>query len=329
MNPPWIFVEIARSTPRLPGGYQPRLRVLQRDPHEFFEGASLVDLSTFIDDARIEWFIGESAGYQFADHVRAQRGTQSVGPGVPIGTVRSRIEPPIGELVNTLSSDIVRESSEAGARVRARYAGRDQSWWAARFARALEPGTTDPLRVLIPTTRYSTYIQHAASDLVAAFEQRGAKAELLIEPDSHTRLSSLAFHDTFERFEPDLIVLVNYPRASRSEAFPADVPFVCWIQDEMPHLFSPESGRSQGPLDFLVGHTVTPLFNKHGYDPSRALYSPVVVSEQKFHQGPISTAQRDRFACDIAFVSNHSETPDQLHAREDRRSARPGRASSP
>jgi len=315
-SPPWVFVEVAAATPRLTNGYQPRLRVVQRDPGEFFEGASLIDLGSFIDDDRVAWFIGEQAAEALARDVRSARGTQAIGPGVPIGTTRTPIEPALGDLVGALSAEIVGESSAAGSRVRAAYAGRDSSWWADRYERALAPGSSEPLRVLIPTTRFSTYLQHAARDLAAAFESRGMRAELVIEPDDHARLSSLAFHDRFERFEPDLVMLINYPRSSRAEAFPADVPFVCWIQDEMPHLFCAEAGRSQGPLDYVVGHAVTALFRDHGYDPDRALFSPVTVSEQKFHGGPITPAQRDRFSCDIAFVSNHSETPDELHERK-------------
>ncbi|MEQ8769479.1 MAG: hypothetical protein RIB60_03105 [Phycisphaerales bacterium] len=315
-SPPWIFVEVAGATPRLASGYQPRLRVIQRDPAEFFEGASLIDLASFIDDDRIEWHIGAGAAAGFERAVRAARGAQAIGPGVPIATLRTPIEPAIGDLINTLSAEIVGETSAAAARVRARYAGRDAAWWSDRYQRALVPGSPEPLRVLIPTTRYSTYLQHAARDLAGAFESRGMRAEILIEPDDTTRLSPLAFHDAFEGLEPDLVVLINYTRSSRGDAFPGDVPFVCWIQDEMPHLFTAEAGRSQGPLDFVVGHAVTSLFHTHGYDPDRALYSPVVVSERKFHDGPITPAQRERFACDIAFVSNHSETPEELHRRK-------------
>ncbi len=322
-SPPWVFVEIAGATPRLSNGYQPRIRVLQRDPAEFFEGASIIDLASFVGDDRIAWYVGEDAAERFAAEVRAAPGTQSIGPGVPIGTVRTPIEPPLGELVNTLSAEIVRETNEACERVRIAYEPRDAAWWCERYERALAPGSADPLRVLIPTTRYSTYIQHAAKDLAEAVNRHGHRAELLIEPDDHTRLSAHAYHDAFDRFDPDLVVLINYPRAARAGSFPDNVPFVCWIQDEMPHLFSREVGEAQGPLDFIVGHTARRLFRELGYDASRSLYSPVTVSERKFHAGAITPRQRERFACEVAFVSNHSETPDAMHERKAREAGDP------
>lgn len=315
-SPPWVFVELTLATPRLPDGYQPIIRVLQRDPAEFFEGASLIDLSAFIGDDRIEWYIGDDAADRFAGAVRAARGTQAVGPGAPIATVRTRVEPSLGERINALSAEIVADTHAAGARVEALYAGRDASWWATRYAEALSPGSGDPLRVLVPTTRYSTFVQHSAGDLARAFDRSGARTEVLIEPDDRTRLSALAYHETIARFEPDLIVLNNYPRCEQADVFPANVPFVCWIQDEMPHLFEGRVGRAQGELDFVIGHAVPRLFDRFGYDASRALFTPVVVSPEKFHPGPITPEQRERFACEVAFVSHHSETPDAMHARK-------------
>ena len=42
----------------------------------------------------------------------------------------------------------------------------------------------------------------------------------------------------------------------------------------------------------------------------------MVASEHKFHAAPITSAQRERFACDLAFVSHHSQTPEAMHRIE-------------
>lgn len=315
--PPWVFVEVARRTPRLGDGYQPRLRVVQRDPLEFLEGASLIDLSSFLAEDRVEWFVGEDAGERWCERVRAAFGCQALGPTIPTGSVRTPIEPAIAERARTLGAEQADVTRRAHARAEAKYAGRDAAHWAARFA------SGDPVRVLIPTTRYSTFMQHAARDLADAFERLGHRARVLIEPDACSRLAAGAYHDAVDAFEPDLVVVINYPRAERAGVFPAGVPFVCWIQDEMPHLFDPRVGAAQTELDFVAGHLVADLFARCGYDPRRAIGTPVVVSERKFHGAPISGAQRERFACELAFVSHHSETPERLHERKKAEAADP------
>jgi hypothetical protein len=110
-------------------------------------------------------------------------------------------------------------------------------------------------------------------------------------------------------------VLINYPRPSRSGEYPQNVPFVCWIQDEMPHLFDARVGRGQGPLDFLCGHLYPRLFTEHEYPRARLLAAPVVADDHKFHPAPITDAQRQRFACEVALVSHHSETPEAMRER--------------
>ena len=308
--PPWVFVEVARRTPRLPDGYRPRIRVVQRDPAEFFEGASLIDLRSFLAEDRVEWFVGEDAAERFAERVRATFDLHTLGPTVPVGTVRRPVEPPLAERARALGAEQAEHTRRLKDRVETRYAGRDAAHWGARYASA------EPLRVLIPTTRYSTFMQHAARDLADAFERRGHAARVLIEPDPSSRFSAAAYHGAIDAFGPDLVVLINYPRSERPEAFPANVPFVCWIQDEMPHLYDPRVGAAQTDLDFVMGHVVADLFRRCGYDPARALETPVVVSETKFRDAPITVHQRDRFACDVAFVSHHSEPPERMHERK-------------
>lgn len=309
-TPPWIFVEVARRTPRLPDGYRPTIRVVQRDPAEFLEGATLIDLTSFLAEERVEWFVGEDAGDRWAARVRAIFDLQTIGPAIPVASVRCPVDPPIAERGRALASEQVEHARRLKERVEAKYAGRDASHWSARFASGA------PLRVLIPTTRYSTFMQHASRDLAEALERRGHRAQVLIEPDASSRFSAAAYHGAFDSFEPDLVVVINYPRAERAEVFPANVPYVCWIQDEMPHLYDPKAGAAQTELDFVMGHVVADLFRRCGYDRRRALATPVVVSESKFRDSPITVAQRDRFACDVAFVSHHSEPPERLHERK-------------
>lgn len=305
-SPPWLLLALHEALPRLKDGYWPILQIVQRDTAELAEGFALADLSSVLERSRV--FAGEDAAERLREFVRARFDYPATGAVVPQRVGRA-VEPGIGEVVRELS---VEQRAEAMAFQRdlvRRDRGRDGAYWATRFA---EGGTK---RVLIPTCRYSTFIQHASRDLAAAFEEAGWEARVLIEPDDHSRFSTIAYHRAELEFDPDLIVLINYPRAARADAFVTQTPFVCWIQDAMPHLFDERIGRGHGPRDFVFGHVYPKLFREFGYPAGRAAAVPVVASAKKFHDGWITREQADRYACEMAYVSHHSETPTAMHAR--------------
>ena len=312
VNPPWILAEVARATPRTPNGYQALLRVVQADPDELFEGLSLIDLDAALGDRSVRWYLGPRAGELFAADIARDDALRITGPAVPIASVRTRAAPAPEQTIEAAGAAQLADLAATRERVDR---GRDEAFWSARYERALAPSSSEPLRVLIPTCRFTTYIQHAAEGLAQSCRALGWRAELLIEPDDASQLSALAYWRAAERLDPDLIVLINYPRAVRPEAFPRDVPFVCWIQDRMPRLFGRSIGESQAPLDFLCGLLPPPLFGSYLYPRERALAAPVLPSERTFHDAPIDQARAERVACDVAAVTNHAETPDAMHDR--------------
>jgi len=207
------------------------------------------------------------------------------------------------------------ESIRLEAAVRVEYSSRNAAWYAERFKAQGSPSNPRPLRVLLPTCRYSTYIKHAAADLCEAFKGAGCEARTLIEPDDQSQMSSVAYLRAIAEFQPDLMVLINYTRANIGAVIPAGVPVVTWVQDAMPHLFDSKTGEAMGKLDFVVGHTHVELYEQFGYPAQNRMKLPVTASTTKFHDGPIDPALREKFACDVAFITHHSETPERMHAR--------------
>ena len=306
VSPPWIALAVHRILPKLKDGYQPLIHLIQRDRSELAEGLALADLSELLDRARV--FTGEDAADDFAGFVRTRFAYPATGPVIP-QPVRTAIEPPIPQLVHSLGAEQKAECQRLHHALIQREQQRNSAYWAARLAE------DRPKRVLIPTCRYSTYIKHASADLARAFESLGWEAQVLIEPDDNSRFSTIAYHGAQLDFDPDLIILINYPRAARTDAFPTQTPFVCWIQDAMPHLFDERVGRGQGERDFIFGHVYPRLFREFGYRPERAGNMPVVASDTKFHAEPVPDDLHERFDCEMAYVSHHSETPQALHAR--------------
>ncbi len=314
LDPPWLLLAVLTHTPPTINGYRPRISVLQADPLEALDGLSVADLREAIRDPRVLFFIGADAGGRFDADLRGRFAAQIQGPFVGLPGVRTRLRPRGDQVLHAAQRDQQAAVDGANERVRAIYGTRDPSWWDRRYAEALG-GSGPPLRVLIPTTRYSTYIRHASRDLADAFSALGAEAELLIEPDDSTRFSSLAYLESLDRFRPDLVVLVNYTRANTGGLFPPQLPFVCWLQDAMWHQFDEAVGARQSDMDFLVGHVFEDLFERFGYPRRNALSIPITVSDRKFHDGPIGETLLRRHACEIAYVGHQSETPQAQRER--------------
>ncbi len=313
--PPCTLLELIERTDAGPHAYSPWIALIEPSPVALLDALAWPGAEAIASDDRVLAFTGSDAVARFETWARGRFEAQALGEVIVSPTLAAPASPDPRSLVERVRADQQEEMRRVHAQVESMYADRGPAWWRSRYEQALAAGATEPLRVLIPTHRHSTYVRHAAEDLRGAFERSGARARVLIEPDDHTNLSNIAYRRTIERFDPDLVVKINYPRATLPGAYPANLPFVCWIQDEMPQLFHSRVGQSQGELDYLCGHLYPRLFDQHGYPRERLLSVPVVADAHKFHRAPITPAQRDRFACEVAFVSHHSETPEQLRDR--------------
>lgn len=210
-----------------------------------------------------------------------------------------------------LASEQDKLHADIARRLDATWKSRGMAHWEARFAALRQPGAS--ARVLVLTSRYSTYVRYAAQDLVESLRHQGHDAVLFIEPDEHETLTSVAYLGAVERCDPDLIVAINFPRWAMGGAVPAGWPHVCWVQDAMPHLFVGKDVA--GPLDFVIGHVYRDAMVRAGYRQDQLMEHMVCVSQAKFHPGPVSDDQRARLSCDIAYVSHRSETADAFAKR--------------
>jgi hypothetical protein len=274
------------------------------------------------DDPHVECFIGDGAGAALVELLKQRVEHRLDGVTIATPSVRrvgSRNGDGVrGIGVEALLSAALRHQQDELVRLKAEiervYGGRDRGWWASRYAQALRHGSGEPLRVLIPTCRYSTFIQHSSADIAEALRGAGCEVRVLIEPDDATQYSSVAYARVMAQWRPDLVVLINYPRGAMGGVVPEGVPFVCWVQDAMPHLFDAKVGAAQGEADFVVGHLHEALFSEFGWPRTRARGTPVLVRAGKFERGARTARSRD-FECEVCCVTNHAETPEAMAAR--------------
>ncbi|UYV12485.1 MAG: hypothetical protein NCW75_14455 [Phycisphaera sp.] len=164
------------------------------------------------------------------------------------------------------------------------------------------------LRILVSTTRFSTYMRHAAADLVDALDAIGHEARLLLEPDDHTRQTQLHYTRAVAEFDPDGVVLLNFFRPQIGPVLPPHVPVVTWSQDAMPHYFTGASPPRVGTLDYVVGMLYPELRTRVGLPEERMLAWPNAVSPAKFHREPVGE-EFEHLRCDVAMMTRHSELP--------------------
>ncbi len=309
-----VLTRLAAISPRHGDGFWPRIVVVEPAMDRFLRAMAALDLRGVIGAPRLEWFVGEGALERLGAWLRGRMHLALAGPVVPGQPPAPGRASAVETLVRQACGEQEREAGRVSAAVRSAGRVRDRTWWAKRYEEA-SSGRGQPLRVLITTTRFSTFVQHSARDMAAAFEAKGCRVEVLIEPDDASKLTNVAAGQAIERLNPDLIVCINYHRRNLGAMAPPDVPYVCWVQDAMTHLFSKEEGAALGPMDFVVGHLHAELFERFAYPRARALALPVLASGRKFHDGPVRPEDVARFACEVAVITNQSETPERLRER--------------
>lgn len=324
--PPPVLVDGLRSAdsiadlcaryPRLDNRAWARLLIVESNPDVVLDVLSERDLRSFISQERLHIFTGPDCKDRVLGFLRermADWATVSYVSERPDGPDRA-LEAKLKELTAARAG----EYRALLARNNAAYADRDAAWWANRYQKA-RGGTADPLRALVVTTRFSTYIQHASRDLCKAFEACGMGSLLLIEPDDASRTDGLRIARAIDSFRPDLFVVINYTRGQFADSVPRQVPHCCWVQDAMPHLYSRTAGADIDALSTVVGGVFKDFVEAHRYPREACLLFDVPALAASFDAEP-------RRSCDIdvLIATNHGETPGAMAARLDRECAESG-----
>ena len=318
---PWLLLRAIRELPPLTVGSRATLHVIEERAGAALDGLADLGLAQHLKgtDAtpsaldRVRWWLGPEAHTRAITHLSSRLGAWS---SLRYATdQRDRPTPAFRDALGKLLPAQMAAFERTKRSNDAVYRDRDAAWWVRRFEQAGSGG--EPLRVLVPTTRFSTYIQNASRDIVSAFQSQGLDAELLIEPDAGSETNALAIAEAVERVQPDFIVLINYTRRQYGSVIPAEVPFITWVQDALPGLFTAESAAAVSPVDAVVGSVYTTMVTEHGYNADSCLRFPVPASESKF-AAPARSSDRRSFDCDLLIAMNHAETPADMARRLER-----------
>lgn len=302
-----MISEVLDTYPPNPNGFSVPMFILE--PDEAITQAAIAS-GHVTKSSRVRVFSGEHCVSEFLEDCTSRQDCIPPRHLIASGQARVSTAQAAAAGLNELTKAHESRTVEIRTQLEERWARRGLSHWQSRFAQI---NAGKKARVLVMTTRFSTYIRHTAEDLVHSYNTLGHDARTLMEPDTHSPMCPMLSLRAIDEFDPDLVVVINYPRSMHAEMFPHGWAHVCWVQDAMLHLFS--NAPKPTPMDFVAGHIFHDTSMVAGYPDEALLPFPVPISESKFHPGPIDKSLTEKLACDIAYVSHQSETADNYHHR--------------
>jgi hypothetical protein len=196
-----------------------------------------IDVQHLFSKATV-WHVGQDADDQFLHWLDARRFRQL--PALQLHTRAS------------LTAALVALQERRNHRYESRLPLFDEVYgpaWHRELPGVLRREGSRPPRVLFYTTFFSDVLQYCCEDLRRAFAAIGVEARVLKEGSSTERLDKLGVVDELLSFRPDVVVNIDHIRPEHGFFLPPQLPYVCWIQDELPNQMDPRFTNGLGPRD--------------------------------------------------------------------------------
>lgn len=295
-------------------GYSCALFVVEPDAAAFAVALHLQDWTRVLSDERVHLYIGPDALERLGAAWDDDHDLAVPGVAFHLGGLRDGESSSVLDVVETAGRRRERRIAESRADLDRRYADRDVRYWALRFDEALS-GRGEPLRIVSAVSTHTTFLQHSMRDAKAALEALGHRVEVLTERRCFDVISPLRYHDAIRDRDADLYLAVDHLRHEFAGLLPSNLPVLTWDQDLLPQVFTPENMRKVPPLDFVAG-CAKGAWVRAGCDPGQCLHARVPTNPDTFDGPPLTDSERERFSCDISFVSHASQTPWEFHQQE-------------
>lgn len=299
----WLWnslYQLSCDVPAAPS-HRPPLFFLMRSVERLWVILHLQEWQQLLADARVRLFVGDDAFLAFRrsliDDAMCPPPKQSV-------TIDTGLWP-AGMTIDSILADThvgqTHRLAQLNQKLELIYAGATTDVLAGKYR------SSQPLKILGFTSRYTTFLQYSMRDWLAAFERLGHSTRLVIESADHEAPNNLAIADACAQFQPDLVVMIDHFRAETS-GVPPQVPVAMWVQDALPNLFTAKAGAAQSERDYALGFAKLKMVEEFGYPAQRYMPAVVALNEQRFEPRTLSAAERATFGCEVSFVS-HASTP--------------------
>lgn len=295
-------------------GMQQAVYILETDLHLLRAALHVLDHSAAagpIALGRFRWFIGEDAAAQLAEAFVADT-------ALPTPNAFLEHPPRNGKLAGAVR-EAVEARKKATRSIVERIATRcaDPQRYDARRLGELFRGEGDrPPRALLLTSRFTTVLQYATQDVADALHALGWETRTVKETQPWHRMTEAHLARQTHDADPDLVFQLDHLRHELSDWFPRDVPFVCWIQDNLSNLTDASAGEQISERDFVLTSVPQMYTELYRYPPRQCISMSKLTSvPERPASRPAAVATADAAGDDLAFVSNASKTP-QKHREE-------------
>lgn len=291
-----------------PGPHCPQpLWVCVDSPAALYGFLSVWDARQAIASPRVRWFRSEETGEQIA-FLRAH-------PEFPhVATLISGAPDAVVDRVMAPFAGLVMEREEETRRLQAENDGYYDAISDPELAEVIAGKAGRKPRLLMPTCAWSTYIQYSVRDTCAAFEQMGWETMIL---KLEAMLTPYYLVKSVRDFRPDVFLFIDHLRSEAEGAYPRNMMFVTWVQDEMPNLHCKQAGdklreyAARGKRDLVVGY-VGELETKYGFPKDRLAPLNIPADPRIFRPVALSECERAKYGCVLAFMSNTSMSSEQV-----------------
>ncbi len=298
-----LLGEVYANTRNLFLHYSHPMYFVEHDAALFVGWMHCADHTTLLNDERAYFLVGGDATQQLYDLI--DENSQLVPPMLFLNL--SGVAQ-LGQETRNVCERLYRNDQAEQARtieaLNQEHKQHDSRYWNER----LQP----PAKVLALTSRFTSTLQYAMRDALAAFRKMGYETEVLVETKNHHRLTDTEVTRAILEHKPDLLFFLDHLRYECPH-IPKNIPFLSWIQDDLPNVMCTEAGRSVGELDFVCGNMRHRCVNHYEYPPDRFLYLDIPVCTEVFHDEDLDEDSWQRYGCDVSFVSNSSIPIDEYY----------------
>lgn len=301
-----LLAAMAKFPPDLILNRRQNVLLLEPDLGRLIAGLGCCDLTGPrgpIEQKHFDWYVGDGWDERLFDDLAAD--ATKIPPLRTIAASEPRPE------IDAAMAEIERKwealNDERKAEVERYYGELSDS----ELMSVLGPNPPRRPRVLMITSLYTTVLQYSTYDSADAMRQLGWDVKVLTETSMWNLVAKPAVTAAIAEFKPDLIFQIDHLRYELGEIVPANLPFVCWIQDHFANLTSEGAGATVGPRDFVLTGATYRYVERYGYPRGQCIDMPK-VSRKPTDAYSLDLTGSKHGGEDLLYVSHWSLSADSI-----------------
>jgi len=199
------------------------------------------DIAHMLNSERVKFFLGNNALQEYFDFIKQDQAN------IPecMFLLDKKYEEIKKECVEYMESMVEKNKEETKELEKSVNSYYDAVNWKSIYSDKRDR----PLRVMIYTSRFSTYLQYSARDMADGFKDNECETLISIEKDDISRLNLRAYLRNMNEFKPDLMICIDY---QRKDHCPKSIPFITWLQDDLPFIFNEDVASNLDNRNYIL-----------------------------------------------------------------------------